>query len=138
MAVKLPHIPRGNQIAIDALRADRLANPRPLSPCVDQTETDVAAFYRSASAGDHAVVRHTQGGRLVYEVREIEDTNPERGRVFVRGSGAFYAKSGKNCFHPKGQTRLVVPTPEVLAWALEHPQGKHDVAYWCEGGKGLL
>ena len=39
------------------------------------------------------------------------------------GGKAFHSKSGKNCYHPTGQTRLVVPTPEVLKWAEEHPRG---------------
>ncbi|MCK9552771.1 hypothetical protein [Aquamicrobium sp.] len=45
--------------------------------------------------------------------KDIEGGN--RGRVYVSNAGAFYMKHGKNCFHPKGLTRLVVPTDEVLA-----------------------
>lgn len=96
---------------------------RPLSPCIDQTESDIETYYRAAEIGRIAVVRNTQGHMLHYAVREIEGTNPPRGRVYVSQDGAFYMKHGKNCFHPKGQKTLVVPTDEVLAWAKEHPQG---------------
>jgi hypothetical protein len=71
-----------------------------------------------------AVVRHTQGHLLQYVVTEVEGRNPKREMVYIRGAG--YVKSGANCFHPKGQTTLVVPGP-VLAWAKEHPRGELNI-----------
>lgn len=101
-----------------------MTDTRPLSPCVDQSESDIEAYYRIAEVGQKAVVRHTQGHMLQYVLSEIEGRNPQRGRIYIRNSGAFYMRSGKNCFHPKGQTTLVVPTDEVLAWASVHPRGE--------------
>lgn len=98
------------------------------SPCACQTEDEIATYYRNANVGDVAVVRQTQGHLLVYAVTEVEGVNGRAGRVYIKQHGAFYAKSGKNCFQPKGQTTLVVPTDEVLNWAAEHPQGEFD--YW--------
>ncbi len=60
---------------------------------------------------------------LRYDIMEIESVNQKLGRVYVRTYGAFYMKHGKNCWEPKGQTTLVVPTETVVAWALEHPHG---------------
>jgi hypothetical protein len=95
-----------------------------LSPCAYQTAAEIEAYYRGASIGAVAVVRQTQNHMLVYAVTEIEGVNPARGRTYVKQYGAFYMKSGANCFHPKGQTTLVVPTADVLKWAAEHPRGK--------------
>lgn len=113
-----------------------MQHTRSVSPCIDQTEQDIEAYYRHAEVGQVAVVRHTQGGVLQYRVYEIEGTNPSRGRVSVRQAGAFYMKHGRNCFHPKGQTTLVVPTAAVLAWAKEHPQG--DLGYSVYRSTGLI
>jgi hypothetical protein len=101
---------------------DALRNT-PRSPCVDQMEADIEAYYRKAQIGELAAVRRTHGGMLYYEITEIGGTNPKLGRVYVRGHGAFYMKHGKNCWQPKGQTTLVVPTGPVVAWALEYPGG---------------
>jgi hypothetical protein len=45
--------------------------------------------------------------------------NPKLGRVYTAeeapfGGKAWYAKSGKNCYSPTGQARLVVPTPQLV------------------------
>lgn len=103
-----------------------------VSPCINQTREDIEAYYRKVQVGDKAVVRRTQGHLLQYSLTEIEGMKPERGRVYVRGFGAFYMKSGANCFHPKGQTTLVVPSPEIEAWVKENPHGKFDVRYYPE------
>lgn len=124
----LPPISKGEQQALDTLGAYRKKNPLPLSPCVDQAKTDIEAYYRTAPVGAVAVVRHTQGHLLRYDVTYVEGRNPKIGRVYIHNAGAFYMKSGANCFHPKGQTTLVVPTEEVLAWVKEHPRGEFDIA----------
>ncbi|TGS82736.1 hypothetical protein EN817_25175 [Mesorhizobium sp. M3A.F.Ca.ET.174.01.1.1] len=95
---------------------------RPVSPCIDQTQEDIETYYRNAEIGQIAVVRHTQHHILLYRVLEIESRDPPC--IYVRNAGAFYMKSGKNRHHPTGQTSLVVPTHEVLAWANEHPRGE--------------
>lgn len=123
---------------IEMLREYREQHPRPLSPCIDQTGADVAAYYRGAAVGAPAVVRQTQYGRLQYHVTEVEGGNPRSGRIYIKGHGAFYAKSGKNCFHPTGQTSLVVPTAEVLAWAAAHPQGEYDIQCWKDTKGGIV
>jgi hypothetical protein len=125
VAVKLPTT---RQEVVESLRGYRAANPRPLSPCVDQTEEDIGAYYRQAEVGEKAVVRNTQYGVLRYTVTTIEGKNPARGRVYIQNAGAFYIRHGRNCFHPKGQITLVVPTQAVLAWAIEHPRGERGMA----------
>lgn len=109
------------------------------SPCVDQTTDEIAVYYRAAKAGDAAVVRQTQGHVLQYAITAVEGTNPARGQIYIGQFGAFYTKHGKNCFEPKGQSSLVVPTPEVLAWAEEHPRGEVGyVWYRFEGYQALF
>jgi len=105
---------------------------RPLSPCIDQTEQEIAAYYQNAPIGAQAAVRCTQGNVLQYLIMEIEGR--KRGRVYVPNKGAFYVKSGCNCFQPKGQTRLVVPTEAVVAWAAEHPRCGFGIATYRERG----
>lgn len=128
--IKLPQLRKVGPQVLEAVREYQTQNPRPVSPCIDQTEHDISAYYKSAGAGNQAVVRQTQGHILLYTVTAVEGTNPKAGRVYIQGFGAFYAKSGKNCFHPKGQTTLVVPTAEVLEWAAAHPRGESDISCW--------
>lgn len=97
-----------------------------ISPCAYQTEGDIEAYYRNIEEGAVAVVRQTQHYSLRYFVTRVSGTKPSLGRVYVDQHGAFYMKHGKNCFHPKGQTTLVVPTEAVLQWAAEHPRGELD------------
>jgi len=99
------------------------------SPCSHQTEADIEEYYRNKPEGSVAVVRHTQGGLLHYEVKTFSARRAKTGRIHVDNRGDFYMKSGKNCYHPTGQTRLVVPTPEVLAWAEQNPQGKWGMGW---------
>ncbi len=113
---------------LDKLKAYRERHPLPLSPCVDQTKSDLEGYYRIAPIGAVAVVRHTQGHLLRYDVTYVEGRNPKIGRVYIYNAGSFYMKSGANCFHPKGQTTLVVPTDQVLAWTKKHPRGEFDIA----------
>ena len=130
--------PRYSNIREGAIVAERRHQTK-YSPCVDQTEDEIGAYYRAAKEKDRAVVRQTQGHMLIYKLTEIEGINRSRGRVYVRQFGAFYSKHGKNCFHPKGQTSLVVPTAEVLSWAEQHPHG--EFGYSChrfEGYKSLF
>ncbi|RWD71106.1 MAG: hypothetical protein EOS37_12770 [Mesorhizobium sp.] len=109
---------------IEALKENRKANPRPLSPCVDQTPADIESYYRNSPEGARAVVRETQGGMLRYTLSTIELRRTRSGRINVPGFGDFMMKSGVNCYHPKGQTTLVVPTDKVVAWSKDHPRGE--------------
>lgn len=95
-----------------------------ISPCAHQTESEISEYYRNEPEGAVAVVRRTHGGILSYEVATFTLRRVRSGRINVGNSGDFFMKSGKNCWEPTGQTRLVVPTPEVLAWAKQYPQGE--------------
>lgn len=121
-------IPKNQREAIEMLREHRMANPTPLMPCADQTEADVSGYYETAEVDAVAVVRQGYGGHLEYHVGVIDGRHPTNGRVYIKaghaGGQSFHSKSGKNCYAPTGQTRLVVPTPEVLAWAEAHPRGE--------------
>jgi hypothetical protein len=62
------------------------------------------------------VIRNTQGGSLSYKKATVTRLGSGRFELDAAGEsgGATFYYSGKNCFHPKGQTRLVEPTPPVL------------------------
>lgn len=66
-------------------------------------------------------VRHKQAGFLQYVAATVTRIEKRGFQVDTLGPGnlstaghTFYY-SGKNCRHPKGQTRLVIPTEAVLA-----------------------
>lgn len=120
----LRRVSEATQKTIEALKEHRKANPTPLSPCVGQTVADIESYYRNQPEGALAVVRQTQGGMLLYTLSTIELRRTRSGRINVPGFGDFTMKSGVNCYYPKGQTTLVVPTDEVVAWAKEHPRGE--------------
>ncbi|MCW2359824.1 MULTISPECIES: hypothetical protein [Bradyrhizobium] len=105
---------------------------RKLSPCGRQTEAEVENYYRNQPEGSSAVVRRTHGGILSYQVTTFGLRRTRSGRINVEGVGDFYMKSGKNCWEPTGQMRLVVPTEEVLAWAEENPRGQMDVSIYAD------
>jgi hypothetical protein len=95
-----------------------------IDPTNTQTAAEVEKYYRNVSPGDVAVIRCTHGGFLEFLVDVVTATKPRIGRVYLKqgeawGGTAYYAKSGKSCWAPGGQANLVVPTPEVLAWAAE-------------------
>jgi hypothetical protein len=105
-------------------------NARPGDPSSSQIESEIASYYRNVTEGDVAIIRETYARRLWFIVSKITGTNPKLGRVYLEdapksgyGGTAFYMKSGKNSFAPKGQASLVVPTPEVLEHARQYPEG---------------
>ena len=63
------------------------------------------------------VIRNTQAGQLSYKRATVQGIAKGRIRLDSYGNsgGVTFYFSGRNCFHPKGQTRLVEPTEEVLA-----------------------
>ncbi|MET2825736.1 hypothetical protein [Mesorhizobium shangrilense] len=107
-----------------------------LSPCAHQTEKEIEKYYRSTPEGSVAVVRRTHGGILTYEVATFGLRRTSSGRINVGNSGDFYMKSGKNCWEPTGQTGLVVPTNEVMAWAKDHPSGEMGYTIYPEVHRG--
>jgi hypothetical protein len=94
----------------------------PNAPCADQTPGDIERWLReNVKVGSEVAIRETQGGLLKYM----------RGRVVRLGKGMLevvrqkrdggfdhsaesFNYSGRNRWHPKGQTRLVMPTADVL------------------------
>ena len=93
-------------------------------PCYEQSSNDIAAWLRAniRTTGILVAVRHTQGGILRYELGQVVRLAPGRFGVAIKrrdgtfsDSGDTFYFSGKNCLHPKGQTRLVIPTEAVLA-----------------------
>jgi hypothetical protein len=102
---------------------------RPGDPSNDQTQEQIAEYYRNAAEGAPAVIRETYGSSLTFKVTKVTGSNPRLGRVYVDehtayGGLAYYIKTGKNCRAPKGQTSLVVPTEPVLQHAQKHPRGE--------------
>lgn len=122
--VKLP-LPSIRKVPYDVKKAiEEHKKSQPRSPCVDQTGEEIEQYYRTAPEGSPAAVRQTQGHVLIYTVSTIENRRTRVGRIDVPRFGDFYMKSGKNFTYPTGQTRLVVPTKEVIAWAEKHPRGE--------------
>ncbi len=92
------------------------------TPCHDQTPEMIESWLRAnVRKGAEVALRHTQGGHLQYAIATVNYVG--RGRFGVGNAGTFYY-SGMNCFHPKGQTSLVVPTPAVREHATKHPHGE--------------
>jgi hypothetical protein len=119
------------------IRARRFFGPPPREPrndpSADQTPEQITAYYRNAQIGDAAAIRQTQYDNLNFKVTRIEDVNRKSGRVYLSaeadwGGVAFFVKSGKNCSSPTGQSRLVIPKPEISAWVKQYPYGTRDWA----------
>ena len=67
----------------------------------------VAASSENLKPGDLVVIVRTHGGFWSYRACRVEAVNlGGRRRVVVEQFGSFYL-NGKNCFEPKGQTRMV-------------------------------
>lgn len=88
---------------------------RKLSPCARQTEVEIANYYRNQPEGSPAVVRRTHGGILTYQITTFGLRRTRTGRINVEGVGDFYMKSGKNCWEPTGQTRLLAAFASIDA-----------------------
>lgn len=104
----------------EALRSSLQSLPR--SPCYEQTDEAVNQWLKANVALDAVVVvRHTQAGFTHYVKAKVIRLGKGRfevdtlgaGHLSTAGTSFFY--SGKNCWEPKGQTRLVIPTDAVLA-----------------------
>lgn len=92
------------------------------SPCAEQTPDDIERWLRDeVKVGSEVAIRETQGGLLKYMrgrvvrlgkhmlevVRQRRDGSYEH-------SGESFDYTGRNRWHPTAQTRLVMPTAEVL------------------------
>ena len=104
-------------------------------PSEAQTQPEIERYYRSVGPGDPAAIRETQGHSLRLILTTVDAVNPKQGRVYLKkpaswGGTTFYMKSGKNYGSPTGQSRLVIPTSEVRAFAEEHPHGRMG---WSKG-----
>ena len=93
-------------------------------PSIGQTVEAISEHYRNAKPGDVAVIRETYRGYLSFRYTSVNEVKPPR--VYLAheaewGGSAFYLASGKNCRSPKGQARLVVPSPEIAAFTAAHP-----------------
>lgn len=99
-----------------------MESTKPLPPCYGQTEAIIKAWMKeNVRIGTEIVVRNSQGDFLQYARAKVVRIGKARfevntlGRGNVSGAGLTFYYSGKNCWSPKGRTRLVIPTPEVLA-----------------------
>jgi hypothetical protein len=80
-----------------------------------QRVASLERYLRQCSVGDAVVIRAGSGQSVTYTLAKIADV--KAGRVYTDRPGqgasqgvAFYMTSGRNCFHPRGQTRLLEPT----------------------------
>ena len=98
------------------------SNKIPNAPCADQTPDDIERWLQeNVKVGSEVVIRETQGGMLKYMRGRVVRLG--KGMVEVmrqRRDGSFdhsaesFNYAGRNRWHPKGQTRLVMPTANVL------------------------
>jgi hypothetical protein len=98
-------------------------------PSEAQTQSEIERYYRAVEPGDPAAIRETQGNILQFIMTTVDGISADGRRVFLKtpaswGGVAFFMKSGKNSKSPTGQSRLVIPTPEVRSFAEAHPHGR--------------
>ena len=74
--------------------------------------------------GDLLIIYNGQAGMHHYQLAKVE--NPAVGnqrRVLLSKSGAYggttFYRSGKNCFAPTGQTRMLPPVPALMSYLSE-------------------
>lgn len=90
----------------------------------EQTKEDKRAWMKvNAKPGVIVVILDTQAGLNHYHKTTITHTTNRHIYTDKAGysGGRVWHYSGINTFHPKGQTTLLIPTPEVLEEA-EKPQ----------------
>jgi hypothetical protein len=89
----------------------------------------IAEYLRGCAKGDPVAIRNAQGIGVRYVITTVTDITPGKGRLYTavepeRGGRAWYLKTGRNCFHPKGKSWLVVPTAAVREFARLYPTGR--------------
>lgn len=103
-------------------------------PCCGQTPEQVKEWLvANVQIGTVVAVRSNQGGLLHYNPATVVrlgkgrfDIEQEKSYGLGTGGNSFYY-SGKNCWSPKGRTRLVIPTSEVEA--AYGPPGSLGISY---------
>lgn len=80
---------------------------------VCEQRASLERYLRGSKPGDAVVVRSGWGDIITYATATI--TTAEYGQVRLDNGQSFYIKTGKNCWHAKGQTWLMEPTPDSLA-----------------------
>lgn len=91
-------------------------------PCDGQSPAELEAYYRRVGEGSLACIRRTTGSSFDpawYAFDRV--TSVARGRVRLSQHSSFWMKSGKNCYHPGGQLRLVIPSLQILDWGDNNP-----------------
>jgi hypothetical protein len=114
---------------------------RPVDPLFGWTEETLKEFIENhpLQVGDPMLIYGNYGGMHWYNLVTVEAVNHGRQRRVVVdqaamwGGKSFY-RSGKNCFSPTGQARLIPPVPWVMghlgekglqvtfSWDWKHPQ----------------
>lgn len=98
-----------------------------LDPALSQTEHEIGSFLRSALPGDPIAIHETHGGILRIGVTTIEAIGA-KGRLTTAaqaaaGGNRWYVTTGRHCFHPKGQSHLILATEAVRRFVADHPGG---------------
>ena len=83
-------------------------------------EESVKAWYK-----ENAVVGLTVVIEFCRSLNRDEITEIRKGRIYTKRHGSFYF-NGKNCFHPKGQTKMLIPTLELIEKAWVNPKDKEN------------
>ncbi len=97
-------------------------------PSASQTAEEVESYYRQAEPGAPAAFRTTYFHELAFTLTTVDALSPQR--VYLRdapawGGPSFYVTSGRNYDAPGGKSRLVKPTPAVVAFVEAHPDGSY-------------
>ena len=87
-------------------------------PCKDQSSDNIYVWAQRLSVGDQVALKTTSSHLYVeYKLGEVEALTDNGRRVMVKGVGTFWRTKkaiGKNCFHPKGQLTMIMPTSSVI------------------------
>lgn len=97
-------------------------------PTGDQMLAIIEKYLRATEVDDEVAIRNTHGGILTFQLATVIGLNPEKGRLYTdrpgeSGGTSWYIRTGKNTFHPTGQSRLFIPTDAVRAFLQNHPLG---------------
>ena len=80
-------------------------------PWKEQTRDEIIEWSSNLKPGDEICIRFGWGPLYKYELITTEGLSKNKSRVYTKHS-SFY-KSGINCFHPTGQTVMLIPTEHV-------------------------
>lgn len=103
----------------------RIPSP-PGFPLFGWTEDKIKQFIGEGplQVGDPMIIYNGQGGMHRYTLSKVENSSLGRqkrvllSKVGESGGCTFY-RSGKNCFAPTGQTRMLPPIPELMTYLSE-------------------